>query len=78
MTRLSSLAEIRTRIDGLDGGLVRLPAERQSPVRAAASFEKDAAAVRAPTASNRSSPRSAPAPPKPASPPPWPRPCGGR
>jgi len=48
MIQFSSLAEIRARIDGLDGELDRLLAERQSLVQAAASFKKDAAAVRAP------------------------------
>ncbi|WP_119726379.1 chorismate mutase [Thermomonospora amylolytica] len=43
-----SLAEVRSRIDALDGELVRLLAERQELVRAAAAFKADEQAVRAP------------------------------
>lgn len=48
MTEFASLAEVRARIDGIDAELVRLLAERQGLVRAAAAFKKDAGAVRAP------------------------------
>ncbi|GAA0964614.1 chorismate mutase [Actinocorallia libanotica] len=48
MTEPSSLAEVRELIDGIDGELVRLLAERQGLVQAAATFKKDTAAVRAP------------------------------
>ncbi|MFJ6675523.1 chorismate mutase [Actinosynnema sp. NPDC091369] len=44
----TSLAEVRTRIDAIDSELVRLLADRQGLVRAAASFKTDAQAVRAP------------------------------
>jgi isochorismate pyruvate lyase len=43
-----SLAEVRARIDALDGELVRLLADRQRLVRAAAAFKADEQAVRAP------------------------------
>jgi isochorismate pyruvate lyase len=43
-----SLAEVRARIDALDGELVRLLAARQELVRAAAAFKADEQAVRAP------------------------------
>lgn len=45
---MESLAEVRARIDGIDGELVRLLAERQGLVRAAAAFKTDEQAVRAP------------------------------
>jgi len=45
---MRSLAEIRARIDALDEELVRLLAERQGLVKAAAAFKKDEQAVRAP------------------------------
>jgi len=48
MTEPASLSEVRELIDGIDGELVRLLAERQELVRAAAAFKKDTAAVRAP------------------------------
>ncbi|MFF2555914.1 chorismate mutase [Nocardia sp. NPDC058058] len=48
MSAPESLAEVRTRIDALDGELTRLLAERQRLVRAAAGFKKDEQAVRAP------------------------------
>ncbi|WP_106397843.1 chorismate mutase [Actinocorallia populi] len=48
MTEPRSLSEVRELIDGIDGELVRLLAERQGLVRAAATFKKDTAAVRAP------------------------------
>lgn len=48
MAEPSSLSEVRELIDGIDGELVRLLAERQGLVRAAASFKKDEQAVRAP------------------------------
>ena len=48
MIKPSSLSEVRELIDGLDGELVRLLAERQKLVRAAAAFKKDEGAVRAP------------------------------
>ncbi len=43
-----SLSEVRSRIDGIDGELVRLLADRQGLVRAAAAFKRDEQAVRAP------------------------------
>ncbi|SEG76870.1 chorismate mutase [Thermomonospora echinospora] len=43
-----SLTEVRARIDALDGELVRLLADRQRLVRAAATFKTDEQAVRAP------------------------------
>ncbi|MEU4802002.1 chorismate mutase [Actinosynnema sp. NPDC023587] len=43
-----SLDEVRARIDALDGELVRLLAQRQALVRAAAGFKVDESAVRAP------------------------------
>ncbi|HEX2317300.1 MAG TPA: chorismate mutase [Thermomonospora sp.] len=48
MTPPASLTEVRARIDALDGELVRLLAERQGLVRAAAAFKTDEQAVRAP------------------------------
>ncbi|MFE3002613.1 chorismate mutase [Nocardia sp. NPDC059246] len=48
MSAPRSLAEVRTRIDVLDGDLIRLLAERQELVRAAATFKADEQAVRAP------------------------------
>ncbi|WP_067450232.1 chorismate mutase [Actinomadura macra] len=45
---MESLEEVRARIDALDGELVRLLAERQELVKAAAAFKKDEQAVRAP------------------------------
>ncbi|WP_242908325.1 chorismate mutase [Actinomadura terrae] len=45
---MESLDEVRARIDALDGELVRLLAERQELVRAAAAFKRDEQAVRAP------------------------------
>jgi len=44
----TSLADVRSRIDALDTELVRLLADRESLVRAAAAFKTDADAVRAP------------------------------
>lgn len=44
----TSLAEVRARIDLIDSDLVRLLAQRQGLVRAAASFKADDQAVRAP------------------------------
>jgi chorismate mutase len=44
----TSLADVRARIDAIDTDLVRLLADRESLVRAAAAFKSDAAAVRAP------------------------------
>jgi isochorismate pyruvate lyase len=44
----TSLPEVRARIDVIDGELVRLLAQRQGLVRAAASFKADDQAVRAP------------------------------
>lgn len=44
----TSLAEVRARIDAIDSELVRLLAQRQGLVRAAASFKSDDQAVRAP------------------------------
>ncbi|GAA0238097.1 chorismate mutase [Saccharothrix mutabilis subsp. mutabilis] len=43
-----SLDEVRAGIDGIDAQLVRLLAERQGLVKAAAAFKKDEDAVRAP------------------------------
>ncbi|OLT17024.1 chorismate mutase [Actinomadura sp. CNU-125] len=43
-----SLADVRARIDGIDGALVRLLADRQALVRAAAAFKTDERSVRAP------------------------------
>ena len=43
-----SLSEVRARIDALDAELIRLLADRQSLVRAAAAFKTDEQAVRAP------------------------------
>ncbi|MFI9814915.1 chorismate mutase [Saccharothrix variisporea] len=43
-----SLDEVRAGIDAIDGQLVRLLAERQGLVKAAAAFKKDEDAVRAP------------------------------
>ncbi|MFI6868460.1 chorismate mutase [Nocardia sp. NPDC050406] len=48
MSAPRSLAEVRIRIDALDGELIRLLAERQGLVRTAATFKKDEQAVRAP------------------------------
>jgi isochorismate pyruvate lyase len=51
LTRMESpenLADVRARIDALDGRLVRLLAEREELVRAAAAFKRDERAVRAP------------------------------
>ncbi|MBT2206758.1 MULTISPECIES: chorismate mutase [Actinomadura] len=45
---METLDEVRARIDALDGELVRLLAERQELVRAAAAFKRDEQAVRAP------------------------------
>jgi isochorismate pyruvate lyase len=45
---MDSLSDVRARIDAIDGDLVRLLAERQALVRAAAAFKADAGAVRAP------------------------------
>jgi isochorismate pyruvate lyase len=45
---MESLAEVRARIDDIDDELVRLLAERQRLVRAAAAFKADEQAVRAP------------------------------
>ncbi|WP_203664572.1 chorismate mutase [Actinocatenispora rupis] len=44
----TTLTEVRTRIDAIDADLIRLLADRQSLVRAAAAFKADAQAVRAP------------------------------
>ncbi|MCO1658557.1 DUF3024 domain-containing protein [Pseudonocardia humida] len=44
----TSLADVRARIDAVDADLVRLLADRESPVRAAAASKADADAVRAP------------------------------
>ncbi|NUS62373.1 MAG: chorismate mutase [Saccharothrix sp.] len=44
----TSLSEVRARIDVIDSELVRLLAQRQGLVRAAASFKADDQAVRAP------------------------------
>ncbi|MBF6453595.1 chorismate mutase [Nocardia cyriacigeorgica] len=43
-----TLDEVRTRIDAIDGELVRLLADRQALVRVAATFKSDHRAVRAP------------------------------
>ncbi len=43
-----NLADVRARIDAIDGRLVRLLAEREELVRAAAAFKRDEQAVRAP------------------------------
>ncbi|SDN33735.1 chorismate mutase [Allokutzneria albata] len=48
MTEPKSLAEVRARIDALDSELIRLLADRQALVRAAAAFKTDEQAVRAP------------------------------
>jgi isochorismate pyruvate lyase len=48
MSTPRSLSEVRTRIDTLDTELVRLLAQRQELVRAAAGFKTDEQAVRAP------------------------------
>jgi isochorismate pyruvate lyase len=48
MSELQSLAEVRSRIDDLDGQLVALLARRQELVEAAAGFKRDEQAVRAP------------------------------
>ena len=48
MVGVTSLADIRARIDKIDAELVELLADRQSLVRAAAAFKADADAVRAP------------------------------
>ncbi|MGE0876827.1 MAG: chorismate mutase [Burkholderiales bacterium] len=48
MQHCSSLAEIRDRIDELDGQIVRLLAQRSEYVLQAAGFKRDAADVRAP------------------------------
>ncbi|GAA0285457.1 chorismate mutase [Actinomadura nitritigenes] len=45
---MDSLSDVRARIDAIDGDLVRLLAERQGLVRAAAASKADAGAVRAP------------------------------
>lgn len=45
---MDSLSDVRARIDAIDGDLVRLLAERQGLVRAAAAFKADTGAVRAP------------------------------
>ncbi|MFB4316691.1 chorismate mutase [Actinomadura sp. 21ATH] len=45
---MRDLEEVRARIDAIDGELVRLLAERQGAVKAAAAFKKDEGAVRAP------------------------------
>ncbi|MGI5205912.1 chorismate mutase [Spirillospora sp. CA-108201] len=43
-----TLADVRARIDAVDERLVRLLAEREGLVRAAAAFKRDERAVRAP------------------------------
>ncbi|NDU77270.1 chorismate mutase [Actinomadura sp. DSM 109109] len=43
-----TLADVRARIDAIDGRLVELLAEREGLVRAAAAFKSDERAVRAP------------------------------
>lgn len=48
MTAPESLSQVRARIDAIDGDLVRLLADRQVLVRAAAAFKADEQAVRAP------------------------------
>ncbi|GAA3821631.1 hypothetical protein GCM10022226_47380 [Sphaerisporangium flaviroseum] len=48
MADVESLSEIRARIDAIDADLIRLLADRQSLVRAAAAFKADEQAVRAP------------------------------
>lgn len=48
MTELTSLADVRGRIDELDVQLTELLARRQQLVRAAAAFKSDEQAVRAP------------------------------
>lgn len=48
MTDPTSLAEVRARIDALDGELVRILADREALVRRAAAFKTDEQAVRAP------------------------------
>jgi isochorismate pyruvate lyase len=48
MVGMTSLADVRARIDAVDAELVRLLADRESLVRAAAAFKADADAVRAP------------------------------
>ncbi|GAA2166104.1 chorismate mutase [Actinomadura napierensis] len=45
---MDSLSEVRADIDAIDADLVRLLADRQRLVRAAAAFKTDAGAVRAP------------------------------
>ncbi|MEO3868250.1 chorismate mutase [Nonomuraea sp. B12E4] len=52
-TQPSSLAEVRARIDDIDGELVRLLADRQALVRRAAAFKTDEQAVRAPGRAER-------------------------
>jgi isochorismate pyruvate lyase len=48
MSGFQSLADVRSRIDGLDTQLVELLARRQELVEAAAGFKRDEHAVRAP------------------------------
>lgn len=48
MTDPGSLSEVRARIDAIDADPIRLLADRQSLVRAAAAFKADEQAVRAP------------------------------
>ncbi|MBO2454280.1 chorismate mutase [Actinomadura barringtoniae] len=48
MDQPTSLTEVRSRIDAIDGDLIALLAERQGLVRAAAAFKTDEQAVRAP------------------------------
>jgi isochorismate pyruvate lyase len=48
MPEPTSLAEVRARIDTLDGELIRLLAQRQALVQRAAAFKADEQAVRAP------------------------------
>ncbi|MEW2358255.1 chorismate mutase [Spirillospora sp. NPDC029432] len=45
---MRDLEDVRARIDAVDGELVRLLAERQGLVKAAAAFKEDEGAVRAP------------------------------
>lgn len=48
MAEPTSLSEVRARIDAIDADLIRLLADRQALVRAAAAFKTDEQAVRAP------------------------------
>jgi isochorismate pyruvate lyase len=48
MSEPESLAEVRAQIDTIDAELIRLLADRQRLIRAAAAFKTDEQAVRAP------------------------------